>query len=1080
MTPAGNNHTDHANGSALPPPPPVPPPLPPLPPQPPLPPLQRVVVGAGGGSSSAGDPPPPPPPHPVPPRSPSRSPARHHAPPPPPPSLGPVANWRTVAGLPPAPARALLPQAAAQTSYLFHMHLPDDDEDEPAHIPAQDGLDALAKEMAALLALATARAGDMDREISAIERWIALARGGAAGVGPFSPGPPGVVEQVVVGACAGASAHSSRDSLTDLGSTTANTSAEASSAATPNVHASARPTSAGKWGAPSSGLPPQPPPPSSAFPPHSAAPIGIGKRPPEPATTSAGPETHLLPPPPLIPPSGIKREGGLPPTPEPLAKRRKVGGAGEHPAAPPPPKIKIKLEGPDAAAARKAAAAVAAVAASSASASVGPIAGKFPGGSADVFHAPPPQLPPQPAAQPPVFPLPSGSASAAVPGALPPPTAAGPVNPKKRRHDKQGRDRGSSSSSSSSAAGNLLKKQATGAAPGARDARSSSPAPANPATTASAANPPVPPPVRRGETRVTYTDRAYYYRNFLPPFDALPVTETLRGDDYSRATAAAAKNAQQTLATTFWAYMDPWLRPIAEDDLAALVPPQAVGEQQQPTPPLPSLRHGGGAGGVDDVIAPEDVRFFIVPPLGAPAPPPAAAGATHPPTPAVGPGSALGPDAAAAAAVPLALPLAPGNPFAATSAPAPAPPGLPALPPPPPGVALQTTAAIAAGALGLSARPDPSVADAALAFDRMHTRPAGGDATAPAAAPVSARYPWATTPGRAPPLAERLLACLLPDPWPMAAGAAAAAAAAAAGVDSDGEDDLSDEEGGEDGDDGGSGGVMMDVDGVVDVPQLQLAPAAGEEESGAGGAVVRGGIFARIVANGEVESLENRLKGELRAIGVLHDEELPTGSGDDDPVAETLRAAQRALRAQMAVNRARRARVLELARKRLAYQEYRAILDETDRALEKAFTARYTTKPPPKKSKKKDRSRSGTVDDTASGSGTLPADAVAAAEVASGLGAPPVGLPPFPDAVVQLMEKRRALIATVGVAFDSDEFARTPAESVFADIAPNVPLAEVGPVVGGRLQAAGPFSGVAVAAAASAPSSATAGPAADG
>ena len=72
----------------------------------------------------------------------------------------------------------------------------------------------------------------------------------------------------------------------------------------------------------------------------------------------------------------------------------------------------------------------------------------------------------------------------------------------------------------------------------------------------------------------------------------------------------------------------------------------------------------------------------------------------------------------------------------------------------------------------------------------------------------------------------------------------------------------------------------------------------------------------------------------------------------DDPIASALRQAQRELRAVVATNKARKARLLAIAKDRLGYQEY----VEAREALDKNILALYSKlqkKDGPKVSKKK-------------------------------------------------------------------------------------------------------------------------------
>lgn len=98
---------------------------------------------------------------------------------------------------------------------------------------------------------------------------------------------------------------------------------------------------------------------------------------------------------------------------------------------------------------------------------------------------------------------------------------------------------------------------------------------------------------------------------------------------------------------------------------------------------------------------------------------------------------------------------------------------------------------------------------------------------------------------------------------------------------------------------------------------------------------------------------EERIKQELRHIGFLSmDEEPDFDAHYDDEVATRLRLLQSQLRQTMLVNGARKARVMELVKERLAQQEYQTILEDLDSQVQAAYLKRTRTMG---KSKKKSR-----------------------------------------------------------------------------------------------------------------------------
>ncbi|PGH00792.1 hypothetical protein AJ80_09131 [Polytolypa hystricis UAMH7299] len=90
--------------------------------------------------------------------------------------------------------------------------------------------------------------------------------------------------------------------------------------------------------------------------------------------------------------------------------------------------------------------------------------------------------------------------------------------------------------------------------------------------------------------------------------------------------------------------------------------------------------------------------------------------------------------------------------------------------------------------------------------------------------------------------------------------------------------------------------------------------------------------------------LDERLKAELRYVGFLGPEDNPDYDAHyDDDIAERLRLLQAELKKQMITNGARKTRLLEVARERLAYQEYITIHDDLDSQVQQAYLKRTRT-----------------------------------------------------------------------------------------------------------------------------------------
>jgi len=137
----------------------------------------------------------------------------------------------------------------------------------------------------------------------------------------------------------------------------------------------------------------------------------------------------------------------------------------------------------------------------------------------------------------------------------------------------------------------------------------------------------------------------------------------------------------------------------------------------------------------------------------------------------------------------------------------------------------------------------------------------------------------------------------------------------------------------------------------------------------------------------------------------------------DDPIASALRQARSELRKVVAGNKARKARLLAIAKDRLGYQEY----VEAREALDKNILALYTKlqkKDGPKVSKKK-KVKSDTNGAGAPAPPSTPP--IGAWPSAAGLGPDDEHLLQIPDALAQLVTARRQWVDSVGGIFDTME-----------------------------------------------------------
>lgn len=169
--------------------------------------------------------------------------------------------------------------------------------------------------------------------------------------------------------------------------------------------------------------------------------------------------------------------------------------------------------------------------------------------------------------------------------------------------------------------------------------------------------------------------------------------------------------------------------------------------------------------------------------------------------------------------------------------------------------------------------------------------------------------------------------------------------------------------------------------------------------------------------------VDERIKQELRHIGFLpllpHDPANPSAPPQPDPsataeydghyddeVAARLRLLQTRLREQALLNGARKSRLTELVKERMAFQEYQTILEDLDSQVQAAYLKRTRTM-----GKKPKKARPGQA----------AAPAAAGAGGAAGMARPGIG-----DLTRTLMERRRRWIESIGTVFEDEGLVRVP------------------------------------------------------
>ena len=179
----------------------------------------------------------------------------------------------------------------------------------------------------------------------------------------------------------------------------------------------------------------------------------------------------------------------------------------------------------------------------------------------------------------------------------------------------------------------------------------------------------------------------------------------------------------------------------------------------------------------------------------------------------------------------------------------------------------------------------------------------------------------------------------------------------------------------------------------------------------------------------------------------------------DDPIATALRQAQAELRQVVATNKARKARLIAIARDQLGYQEYLECRDSIDKNITTMFT-KLQKKDTPKLNKKKKKlegselgSTGGSTNGVGNGAGSLMGN-LAPCPAAIGFNLSDDQCLLINDQLKHLVETRRQWVDTVGSIFEQKEKEKPgriwglPKESVYEGIEEEIQrlLANPGPL----------------------------------
>ncbi|KZV72476.1 hypothetical protein PENSPDRAFT_649751 [Peniophora sp. CONT] len=168
-----------------------------------------------------------------------------------------------------------------------------------------------------------------------------------------------------------------------------------------------------------------------------------------------------------------------------------------------------------------------------------------------------------------------------------------------------------------------------------------------------------------------------------------------------------------------------------------------------------------------------------------------------------------------------------------------------------------------------------------------------------------------------------------------------------------------------------------------------------------------------------VEDLERRIRDSLRYHGIL-DEKPDFTDTIDDPIATALRHAQEELREVSATNKARKARLVNIAKDRLGYQEYLELRDTLDQNI-MALYHRLQRKDSPRNAKKKSHKKGAAAAAAAEEKLATSAQALGMWPCALGLGPNEENELIVAKELQGMMDTRRQWIENVGAIFEEKE-----------------------------------------------------------
>jgi transcriptional adapter 3 len=191
-----------------------------------------------------------------------------------------------------------------------------------------------------------------------------------------------------------------------------------------------------------------------------------------------------------------------------------------------------------------------------------------------------------------------------------------------------------------------------------------------------------------------------------------------------------------------------------------------------------------------------------------------------------------------------------------------------------------------------------------------------------------------------------------------------------------------------------------------------------------------------VVADQDMATFEERIAKELKAIEVLGaDEALDWSSRQDDEISTTLRMVQRELARQQKVNEMRKDRLFGIAKDRMAHQDYLNCLHSLEKEIEAGWTRRLRQIKASLGKRKKGGHAAASHHDDLSQPGANGIQSASGTPQPGGVPYNGPVRPQLPENLVSAMEKRKKLQFAFKELFDEAKHAwQTPTESVYADL----------------------------------------------